>query len=401
MRSTTVESCLLRNGIHPVRVESHRPNFPELDLARGFADRIRASETSIEQTREIPGDLADDLKQAGLFRLLLPKALGGSELPLPRYLRCIEAIGEADGSVGWCVGQAGVFATCADGLPAALTQTLWGDNPDTVVATGTPFNCQAVEKKGVYYLSGFWRFASGCTHADWLAAQTELVHENGTTEFGLCIVPKTAVDLGDGWNVAGLRGTGSREYRADGLAVPPGHAIPIDVFRSHCGLATGLPNGLLFASSFGAVGLGIARRAIDTLVDLAQDKVPAFGNRKLMQDDMVHVGLAQAEAGWHSARAFLLEIAEECAWLNENEGRPTGPARTRLRLAATNAMRSSGTVVDKVYELAGSSGIFDDHPIYKCFQDIHAVTQQIQARPAHFRTVGRALVGLDSEDNVG
>ncbi len=384
-----------------MRVESHRPAFPELDLARGFAGRIRASETSIEANRQIPTDLAHDLKQAGLFRLLLPKTLGGSQLPLPDYLRCIEAIAEADGSVGWCVGQAGVFANGADGLSSDLTQTLWGDNPATVVATGTPFGCKAVEKNGVFHLTGYWRFASGCQHADWLAAQTDLIREDGTTSPGLCIVPTDAVDLGDGWNVTGLRGTGSREYRTNDLAVLPGHAIPVDVFRTHCGVATGLPNGLLFASSFGAVGLGIARRAIDALIDLAQDKVPAFGNRKLMQDDMVHTGVAQAEAQWYSARAFLMEMAEECAWLNTHQGGPSGAARTRLRLAATNAMRSSGVVVDKVYELSGSDGIFDDHPIYKCFQDIHAVTQQIQARPAHFRTVGRALIGLDSEDSVG
>jgi indole-3-acetate monooxygenase len=384
-----------------LRVESHRPVFPALELARSFAERIRGSEAEIFNRRELPPVLANDLKQAGLFRLLLPRKLGGSQLRLPEYLRCIEAIGEADGSVGWCVGQGGVFSNCADGLPAELADTIWGRNPAAVVATGTPTNCKAVETDGTFHLTGHWRFASGCMHADWLAAMADLVREDGSSVAGLCIVPKSSVELGDGWNVTGLRGTGSREYRADALEVPDGHAIPIDVFRTHRGVATGLPNGLLFASTFGCVGLGIARRAIDAFIDLAQDKIPAWGNRKLMEDEMVHVGLAQSEAQWCSARAFLLDIAEECAYMNDGDGVPTGAATTRLRLAATSAMRTSGLIVDKIYELAGSDGVFDDHPIYKCFQDIHAVTQQIQARPAHFRTVGRALVGLDSEDAVG
>lgn len=388
-------------GADQLRVESHQQNFPELELARSFAGRIRSCETELTTHRELPEDLANDLKQAGIFRLLLPSALGGSQLSLPKYIRCIEAIGEADGSVGWCVGQAGVFANGADGYPAELTDIIWGQNPAAVVATGTPVNCKATEKGDIFELTGRWRFASGCMHADWLAAQTDLVHEDGTDAPGLCLVPKDSVDLGDGWNVTGLRGTGSREYRTERLEIPRVQVVPVTVFRSHCGIATGLPNGLLFAASFGGVGLGIARRAIDALIDLAQDKTPAFGNRKLMEDDMVHVGLAQAEAEWGSARAFLQEIAEECAYLHEQEGSPSGPARTRLRLAATNAMRTSGKVVDKAYELAGSSAIFDDHPLYKCFQDIHAITQQIQARPANFRTVGRALIGLDSEDNVG
>ena len=384
-----------------MRIESHRPTFPELDLSREYAERIRAVEADIVRERELPSALAAELKQAGLFRLLLPRSLGGSELPLPRYVRCIEAIAEADGSAGWCVGQGGVFANSADGMTSELADEIWGCNPAAVVATGTPAGCQAVERDGALHLTGHWRFASGCRHADWLAAMADLSHLDGRTYFGMCIVPKAAVDLRDGWNVAGLRGTGSREYHVDSLAVPLHRGIPIGVFRSHRGAATGLPSGLLFATSFGSVGLGIARRALDTLVDLAHDKVPAFGDRKLLEDSLVQTGFAQAEAQWWAARSFLLEVAEACHYQHAEGTGPDGRSRTHLRLAATNAMRTAGTVVDKVYELAGSSGVFDDHPRHKCFQDIHALTQQIQARPAHFRGVGRALLGVDSLDNVG
>ncbi|MEM7363273.1 MAG: acyl-CoA dehydrogenase family protein, partial [Pseudomonadota bacterium] len=334
-----------------LRVESHRESYPELELARGFAENIRGCGSDISQHGELPPKLATALKGAGLFRLLLPTALGGSQLPLPKYLRCIEAIAEADGSAGWCVGQGGVFCNGADGLPGEVADNIWGQNPDAVVATGTPGNNTATERDGDYYLNGHWRFASGCMHADWLGAMADITDADGRSQFGMCIVPKETVDLGGGWNVTGLHGTGSREYRANDLKVPTGHAVPIAVFRSHCGVATGLPNGLLFASSFGAVGLGIARHAIDALVDLAQDKVPAFGNRKLLDDEMVHVGLAQSEARWQGARAFLLEMAEECEYQRAQHGRPDGPVRTRLRLAATSAMRTSGEVVDKVYEL--------------------------------------------------
>ena len=384
-----------------MRIESHRPSFPELDLARGFGEQIRSAEAKIVRERELPPALAADLKSAGLFRLLLPRTMGGSELALPRYIRCIEAIAEADGSAGWCVGQGGVFANSADGLPAELAEEIWGSNPGAVVATGTPAGCEAVERDGAFYLTGHWRFASGCRHADWLAAMADIKRADGSTYFGMCIVPKTDVDLLDGWNVTGLRGTGSREYRADALQVPLHRGIPIAAFRSHCGAATNLPSGVLFATSFGSVGLGIARRALDTLVDLAQDKVPAFGDRKLLEDSLVQAGFAQAEAQWGSARSFLLEVAEACHDQHERGVGPDGKSRTHLRLAATNAMRTAGSVVDKVYELAGSSGVFDSHPLHKCFQDIHSLTQQIQARPAHFRSVGRALLGVESLDSVG
>ncbi|MBT6278193.1 MAG: acyl-CoA dehydrogenase, partial [Chromatiales bacterium] len=71
--------------------------------------------------------------------------------------------------------------------------------------------------------------------------------------------------------------------------------------------------------------------------------------------------------------------------------------RAHLRLAATSAMRNAGKVVHEAYSTAGSDAIFDDHPLHQCFQDIHALTQQIQARQAHYRTVGRTLLGLEPD----
>ena len=192
-----------------------------------------------------------------------------------------------------------------------------------------------------------------------------------------------------------MRGTGSREYTLNDCQVPTTHTISWNEWGEYRGESTGLPTQLLFAAGFGSVGLGIARRAMDSFIDLARGKTPVFANKKLLEDEMVQVGVAQAEAAWRSTRAFLLETAQECAHVHQAGGLPGRDLRTRLRLASTHAMRRSGDVVDQVYAMAGSDSIFDDHPLQRCFQDVHALTQQAQARPAHYRTVGRVLLGLE------
>ncbi len=384
-----------------MRTDERRGSFAELETALSMVPAIKAAREHINRHSELPPALAAALKERGLFKLLLPKVFGGAELSLPCFIRCVEVIAQADGSAGWCVGQGGVFPNLADRMPPQTAREIWGANPGAVVATGTPFGSTAQPIGDGYQLSGKWRFASGCLHADWLAAMASIVDADGqVTGFGMFLVPRADVALGDGWNVSGLRGTGSREYTLDAHHVAAPRALLGAVLREHCGMATGLPAQLLFASAFGSVGLGIARRAIDSLMALAGGKMPVFTNRKLLDDDLVHAGLAEAEAEWGASRAFLHEMAEACTHQYANAGELPQIMRAHLRLAATHAMRKAGVVVDKVFTLAGSDAIFDDHPMHQCFQDIHALTQQIQARPAHFRTVGRVLLGLDPDSPV-
>lgn len=384
-----------------MRMDNRRGSFPELELARSVVPDIEAARGKIDKNRKLPASLVKLLTRKGLFRLLLPTAFGGSEISLPKFIRCVEVIAQADGSTGWCVSQGGVFPNVADYMPEETAEEIWGKNPDAVVATGTPTGSTALRVDEGFRLSGRWRFASGVMHASWLAAMSPVVNEVGeTVGFGMFLIPRGRISLEDGWDVRGLRGTGSREYRLEGEIVPGPRALLDNVFRTHCGVATGLPAHLLFASGFGSVGLGVARAAIDVLMEIIDGKTPTFSNRKLLDDDLVHVGLAEAEAIWGQGRSFLHDVAEECAYMYQRGGAPTERLRTHLRLAATNAMRRSGEVVDKAYMLCGTDGIFENHPLHRCFQDIHALTQQVQARPAHFRTVGRVLVGLEPDSAV-
>jgi alkylation response protein AidB-like acyl-CoA dehydrogenase len=381
--------------------DERRGTFPELETARSLVPDIRAAQSQISDDRELPAQLINKITSKGMLRLLLPAAMGGSELSLPKFMRCIEVVAQADGSTGWCVSQGGVYPNVADYMPAETAQAIWDGQPHAVVATGTPTGSTARQVDGGYVLAGRWRFASGSRHATWLAAMSPIVDDQGTAVgFGMFLVPKELINLGDGWNVRGLRGTGSREYTLDNLHVPAPRCLMGNVFKEHCGVATRLPSQLLFASGFGSVGLGIARSAIDTLMEIIAGKTPVFTNRRLLDDDLVQTGLAEAEALWGSSRAFLHDVAEACAYERATHGAPSGAIRARLRLAATNAIRQSGQIVRKAYELAGSDAIFEDHPLQRCFQDIHAVTQQVQGRPAHFRTVGRVLLGLEPDNAV-
>jgi alkylation response protein AidB-like acyl-CoA dehydrogenase len=213
------------------------------------------------------------------------------------------------------------------------------------------------------------------------------------------LFPASAAPLEDAWDVMGLRGTGSDTYAVSDLFVPQEHSVARDDPAErrlqrplYC-----FSTGNFYASGFAAVALGIARRMLDTFVALAQDKTPRGHKGALRESAVIQSQVARAEAGLLSARAFLLGTLSEL-W---EEGGRVGPLtleqRVLVRLAATHAIHQAKGVADTAYHAAGSTAIFTSGDFERRFRDMHAVTQQIQGRQAHFETVGRFLLGLDPD----
>ena len=71
--------------------------------------------------------------------------------------------------------------------------------------------------------------------------------------------------------------------------------------------------------------------------------------------------------------------------------------RAALRIAATHAIWLAVQVVDTLYNAAGATSIYDHHPLQRAFQDIHVISQHMQARRAHYELVGRYWLGLGHE----
>src|SRR6185436_17919723 len=92
--------------IHPMSTAHSRACSP-LETARELAPAIRRAAPEIEQTRELPRPLFEQIADAGLFHMLIPQQLGGAELDLPTYIQVAEELGKADASTAWCVNQGG------------------------------------------------------------------------------------------------------------------------------------------------------------------------------------------------------------------------------------------------------------------------------------------------------
>ena len=375
-----------------------------LETARAMAEQIASNTDRIDSERQLPPAIADDMAAKGLFRLLVPRSLGGAELDHPNFLKVVEIFAEVDASTAWCVNQNNIFATNSTRMIEQTAQELFSDQR-LVITNGPPTSaCEAVPVDGGYRLSGRWNFSSGIPHATWVAALTS-VRRPGDPKLSLSdrstslifLVPKQEVRLIDTWDVVGLRGTGSFSFEMDNHFVPATHTYDPASTPREDGPLYCIPTMLLFGSGFATVALGAARAALDAAIELARGKVEMLEERALRDRSTTHRAVAEAEAIWGSAKAYLREKAE-AVWEGACTNRSlTYEERIRLRLASTYGIRSAGEVVDIAYTLCGSDAIFAHNPVQRRFRDVHTITQQIQGRLTHYDTAGQFFLGIEPE----
>lgn len=373
-------------------------------FARSVQAPIRERARAIEQERRFPADLARTMAEAGLFRMALPKTLGGSEVEAGTLCEAIELLGEADASVGWCVMIGATSAVVGAYLDPQAAEEIFAE-PTTIVGGVFAPMGRAILDGDRYRVSGRWQWASGSANCRWLMGGSTILDDgaprrlpNGTIENRLMIFPASEATLLDSWFAAGLCGTGSGEMEVQDVVVPASRSVSLfsDPPRER-GPLYAFPVFGLLALGIAAVMLGNARGAIADLVELAGGKRPQGASRTVAERATAQATLADAEARLRGARAFFYEAIDE-AWRRAARGDAI-PIRERaaLRLAATHAARASADVARTAYDLGGGSSVHLSSPLQRRFRDAHAGTQHLMVSPPTMELVGRVLMGLPTD----
>lgn len=362
----------------------------------------RAAET--EAARRLPADLAAAMAGAGLFRMMVPAAIGGLECPPAEALAVMERVARADAAAGWCVMIAATSAFKSGFVREDVARQVYGQPGGIHGGVFAPMG-RAVPEGDGYRLSGRWSWCSGSANCSWFAGGSVILDDgkprllpNGAPDSRMMIFPMAQAELIDTWHAAGLAGTGSGDVAVKDIFVPATHAVSL----MHDGaVATGplyrFPTFGLLALGIAAVALGNAAAAIDDLVDLAGAKRPSGGRRTLAERGMAQAELAQATAKLRAARAFAFQTVET-AWQRATAGGELDtPMRADLRLAATHATRTAAEVTRAMYDLGGGSALFLTSPLQRRFRDAHAMTQHMMVSPSTFELTGRVAMGLPTD----
>lgn len=370
-----------------------------LEAARALAPQIRAAADEIEQGRRLPLPLVRAMQQAGVFRMPMPRAWGGPEVNPLTQIRIIEALSAADPSVGWCAmigSDAGFFtAFLEDGVGRALYPDL-----DMVTAASARPSGRAVVVEGGYRVTGRWPFASGCQHASYIVANGLVIEAgeqrslpDGTPVTRFCYLPADRCQILDTWTTTGLRGSGSHDFAAEDVFVPAEHTFNLvtsPVLRE--GPLYALPT--MFLINGAGVPLGIARAAIDAVIELISTKLTMFGANS-RNEAWIQTAIAKAETLVGGTRGYLFDVIGDI-WETLQRGDSLSfRQRALFRLALADVGQKCTEAVNLLYQGGGGSSVYATSRLDRLMRDALTVNQHMMHSPSVYEVAGGMLLGLE------
>ena len=377
-----------------------------LEAAKRIGPDLRSHGAEAERMGRLPQAMFDALSDAGLMSMLTSRSMGGLEVDPITYAKVVEQISRFDSAAGWTLTIPLLWAFFCSRLPAQGAEEVFGQDPRALIAGTLGPPLKAVPVDGGYQISGRGALASNCHHAVWMGAvcvvddADQLPSNDDSSQPAIfAMYPAEDCRILDTWHVMGMKGTGSNDIEVDQSFVPDHRTF---VMSPDFSLGPRFKGELyrfpwigMAAASFPALAFGIARTAIDEAVALAKRKTPAGSPTPLWEHPSAQSKLAQAEAALRSGQALLYETLGN-SWESTLAGAPVSTTlRADLLLAAANACTCAVRAVELVHGMAGTTGIYSDSPLERCFRDIQVVRHQRSMSENRYETFGRMLFGLE------
>ncbi len=375
-----------------------------LETARALGPSIAARGDEIEALRTLPIDLVDAIRPSQAFRQYVPADLGGPAVSAWEGLEVIEEYGYHDGSVGWSVAISSTSSLMASYLPHEWGQLIFGDPRSITGGFAAPAG-RATPVEGGLRVSGTWQWGSGTKHATWIGGGCIVVGPDGKPQarsdglaFPYVFFELDDVEFIDTWHVSGLAGTGSLDYTVTDAFVPEGRWVQIGVDEpTRDNQFSSFSFYGLLALGIAATSVGIGRRAIAELVELAATKRPQGSSRPLRDRTPIQADTALAEASLRSAWAFVEDTVND-TWDSTAAGDPPTTEQKRLlRLGATHATQTAAQATEMMYKAAGGASVYKTSPIQRCFRDVYVATQHAMVAPRTYEVAGRMRLGLETD----
>jgi indole-3-acetate monooxygenase len=376
-----------------------------VDIARSLEPLIRENAEVLEEGR-IPPPLVEALHDAGVFKAMLAREVGGLEVEPVEWLRMIEELTRINASVGWLAFiQSGIGLTFLDPERFERFRERGGGRLILAMNLGRMAG-KAVKVKGGYRISGRWPFASGSPFATWLGGLSAICDSGGSPILAdggrpqplLAIWPADQARLIDTWDGLGLRGTGSGDFEISDLFVPEDQVNP-----EFFGTPT-YDRALFRIKEMPEIGhaahaLGVASAAMASFVDAVNTRpLPGSTRQMAMGHMQAHqIAFARADAAIRAARALLYQTVR--AIYEDAKAHPEVALELRVRLREANifTVRAAKEAVGLIFEMAGSGAVYRGRVIEQAFRDINTAANHTNYVEYAYAAIGSYFLTRDRE----
>jgi 3-hydroxy-9,10-secoandrosta-1,3,5(10)-triene-9,17-dione monooxygenase len=384
-----------------------------LGHVEGIAEQLASTGEETERLGKLSDESVKFVRKAGVMRLLQPSDFGGYAAHPRVFAEAVMAVAKLCGSTGWVCGVAGVHPWEMALMDRRLQAEVWGDNPDTWIAS--PYAAQgiATPTDGGYTLTGRWNFSSGTDHCEWIFLGALVAGPDGTpatppTVLHVVLPRPEYTIVEDSWDVIGLSGTGSKDIVVEGAFIPQYRTIDFDeVAHGNAAARAGrtetvykLPFWSMFPLGITAAVIGIAEGALAAHLDYQRGRVTAMGTR-IKDDPYVLYAISEAAADIAASRLQLLDGISRLYDLAESGRAITFEDRSLVR---RNQIRSAWRAVDAVDEIfarSGGNAARRHNALQRFWRDAHVGLQHAIHTPCTvYHSTALTIMGVEPPDNL-
>jgi 3-hydroxy-9,10-secoandrosta-1,3,5(10)-triene-9,17-dione monooxygenase len=378
--------------------------------ARALIPRLRDRASRTEELRRLPPETERELHESGLFRIVQPKRVGGSELDYVALVDCADAIGQADASVAWNFANLASHHWMLGMFDKRAQDLVWNKDVNALIASSFIFPAGRARKAdGGYVLRGSWPFSSGVDSSEWnmLASVVSSDDEADGIEYRIFLVNKSDYKILDTWNATGLRGTGSNDVEVkDAFVAEPMTLAVSDLDGGPTPGSAVNPNALytlpvfsLFPYVLSGVALGNAQACLDDYVGIARHRASTYDRAKIGDLQSTQIKIAEASAKIDAARLIMRSTCIE-AMADARRGYvPDIAGKTKSRRDGAFAVNLCTEAVSLLFAASGARGLFTTGVLQRQFRDAHAINSHIAFNfDAAGTNYGRVALGLPSEN---
>lgn len=377
-----------------------------VQTARGLVPLLRSNAGQAEADRRLPKQSEDALRAAGLFQLMAPRRVGGSQASMRTYLQVTAELAKGDAAASWITMIFGGGAYCMGLFDDQAREDVYGSDPAAAICGQLTPSAQAQVVDGGYVLTGRWMWASGCYQAQWTVAAFPVVSAEGQlTDVRLALMPAKDLTTEDTWYVAGMAGTNSNTFIATELFVP-GHrtlslpALGGGVKPSEHDDEPPYRHNQVTALTLALCGpiLGLAEAAWDTAIaGLNKGKAIAYTSyADARQAASYQLNLADARGAIDSAHLHLFRAADDLDRAAEQDTALSELSRARIRSDIAIAINRVRQAADLLLNVGGASSFATANPMQKIWRDLETASRHAYVNADIGREIyARALLGLD------
>lgn len=347
-----------------------------IERARELAPKIKARAAEAAKNRRPADASIQELIDAGIIQMFVPKRWGGAEAPLSVMMEVVELISAACPSTGWIAAFYISHNIYISKFPLKTQEELFGGKGFVLMPAATAPNMAATKVDGGWEVSGRASWGSGICHAD-------VVMMSGMTPEGPrgFIMPATSVQMHDVWRFAGMAGTGSNDYQADKLFVPDHHSLPS--IEMHAGRTEGsshhdnplfhIPFLMSAYCTILPVLTGTLRGGYDAFADILTKRVRNFTGAVVKEQPVAHLNLGEYSIATDAAGRLARDLYR---WIESRIGAEDFTQEDRLYAKGQTAFVSKicRDTMNSMMASSGASSFHEDQPLQLYWRDMNMVS---------------------------